>query len=717
MERTNLNHTDSNLAGDTQFRCEVFPAELEEIKKRRENLFGEAPDWPTARPPSTALGLVGLAFSGGGIRSATYNLGVVQMLAQNGLLKYVDYLSTVSGGGYTGSCLSSLLNNPQAGPEGDAFPFRHQPSIEEPDAFRYLRNNSNYLAPGGSLDALRIPALLLRGILINLLLFLPFILLAVFLTDLVYGGILRSGQVDSWTRFYQITPWTLALFLVWIVLFPPSQWLMRKRLVTKYKSRNLYELSFAMGFLSILAAALLESLPAALFYYNKWLETDSRAWWTWGTTLVSLIPYLFAHKASGNVAKTGGKIALYALGILGPFVLLLIYLGLGNWIIIEHASGIKPYIIYGGTIPLFFYMLFFVDVNVTSLHNFYRDRLSKAYLFQFDAEGNIQPNDKQKLSTLNAAGTKGPYHLINATLNLQGSDDPNLRGRGADFFIFSKHFVGSVRTGFCPTTTLENIDPHLDLGTAMAISGAAAAPNMGTATIRSLVFIMTLLNVRLGYWLPNPAILSKPWQKRGPFFGVGPFYLLKELFSRITASSRYVNVSDGGHIENLGVYELLRRRCKYIIACDGEADPDLTFSGLAKLIRYARINMGIDIDINLNDVRMQEAGLSRKQCAMGRIDYGQGEIGQLLYIKAALVGDENVYIRQYHATHPQFPHESTADQFFDEAQFETYRALGYHIVKELMQLLAGEQRSRAMAGELDMATCFATLVEPLRPQV
>jgi hypothetical protein len=216
--------------------------------------------------------------------------------------------------------------------------------------------------------------------------------------------------------------------------------------------------------------------------------------------------------------------------------------------------------------------------------------------------------------------------------------------------------------------------------------------------------------------LPNPSILLKPWQKRGPLFGVGPFYLLKELFSRITASSRYVNVSDGGHIENLGVYELLRRRCKYIIACDGEADPDLTFGGLAKLIRYARINMGIDIDINLNDVRRQEAGLSRKQCAMGRIDYGQGEIGQLLYIKAALVGDENEYIRQYHATHPQFPYESIADQFFDEAQFETYRALGYHIVKELMQLLAGEQRSRAMAGELDIATCLANLEEPLRPE-
>jgi uncharacterized short protein YbdD (DUF466 family) len=541
---------------------------------------------------------------------------------------------------------------------------------------------------------------------------LPFILAAVLLTDLIYGGTIRSEQVESWTGFYQLTPWTLAISLAWTVVFPLIQWLMRKRLVTKYRDRNAYELSFAIGLLAIFGVAGLESLPAALFYYNQWLEAGSRALWTWGSTLVALIPYLFAHKASGNVTKKSGKVALSALGILGPFIFLLIYLGLGNWIIINFASGIKPSIVYGSAILLFLYARFFVDVNVTSLHNFYRDRLSKAFLFQVDAKGDIQPNDKQKLSTLNAEGTQAPYHLINATLNLQGSEDPNLRGRGADFFIFSKHFIGSVRTGFCPTPTMESADPHLDLGTAMAISGAAAAPNMGTATIKPLVFIMTLLNVRLGYWLPNPAILSKPLTKRGPLFGVGPFYLLKELLSKIDASSRYVNASDGGHIENLGIYELLRRRCKYIIACDCEADPDLTFSGLAKLIRYARINMGIDININLNEVRAHPLGLSRQQCAMGRIDYGQDEIGQLLYIKASVTGDENEYIRQYRATHPQFPHESTADQFFDEAQFETYRALGYHIAKKLMQMVPEEQEMRGAAG-VDIAARFVKWDEAL----
>src|SRR5574341_1882627 len=260
MQSKTLHQTDAGIEGNAQFLREVFPAELQEIKTRRQSVLGQDAVWSATSPPSTELGLVGLAFSGGGIRSATYNLGVVQVLAKNGLLKYVDYLSTVSGGGYIGACLSSLFNNPQTGPEGEAFPFRHQPCIEDPYAFRFLRNNSTYLASGGSLDILRIPALLLRGILINLLLFLPFILAAVLLTDLIYGGTIRSEQVESWTGFYQLTPWTLAIFLVWIVVFPLIQWLMRKRLVTKYRDRNAYELSFATGLLVILGIAGLESL-------------------------------------------------------------------------------------------------------------------------------------------------------------------------------------------------------------------------------------------------------------------------------------------------------------------------------------------------------------------------------------------------------------------------------------------------------------------------
>ena len=108
-----------------------------------------------------------------------------------------------------------------------------------------------------------------------------------------------------------------------------------------------------------------------------------------------------------------------------------------------------------------------------------------------------------------------PYHLINVAHNLEKSKDPGIRERNSDFFIFSKKFYGSHRTGYCPTEHLEAVFPQMDLATAMTISAAAASPNRGSATVRSLVAISTLLNVRLGYWVPNPAHLE-PWAvKRG----------------------------------------------------------------------------------------------------------------------------------------------------------------------------------------------------------
>jgi hypothetical protein len=270
-------------------------------------------------------------------------------------------------------------------------------------------------------------------------------------------------------------------------------------------------------------------------------------------------------------------------------------------------------------------------------------------------------------------------------LNLQGSKEPDLRGRFSDFFILSKCFTGSTRTGFLETTQMEKLDGDLDLGTAMAISGAAASPNMGATTVKSLVFIMTLLNIRLGYWLPNPRLgrkvswLSRIGLRRRP----GPKYLLKEALGMVDECGKYVNVSDGGHIENLGLYELLRRRCKFIVAVDGEADPDMTFGSLVNLQLYARLDMGIEIKMDLDPIRKDDEGLSSRRWALGKIRYGPGEEGVLLYIKSSVTGGEYEYVRAYRAKNPSFPHESTAGQFFTEGQFESYRALGYQIADEL----------------------------------
>ncbi|MCI0666924.1 MAG: hypothetical protein L0Y43_02600 [Methylococcaceae bacterium] len=251
------------------------------------------------------------------------------------------------------------------------------------------------------------------------------------------------------------------------------------------------------------------------------------------------------------------------------------------------------------------------------------------------------------------------------------------------------------------------MDPHLDLGTAMAISGAAAAPQMGLATMRNLSFWLALLNVRLGYWVRNPGLAKPAW------FAPGLKYLIHEMLGTMHEKSPWINLTDGGHIENLGIYELLRRRCKYIVAVDGEEDRNLTFAGLTTLQRLAKIDLGVEIDINLDDLRLNERGLSRSHFCFCRIAYPATDrdsekiYGYLLYVKLSLTGNEGEFIRRYRLDEPAFPHHSTADQFFTEAQFEAYRSLGEHIGDKLfMPALVGDRESNRV---LEIETWFQEL--------
>ncbi|MCZ6483392.1 MAG: cell division protein, partial [Alphaproteobacteria bacterium] len=212
-----------------------------------------------------------------------------------------------------------------------------------------------------------------------------------------------------------------------------------------------------------------------------------------------------------------------------------------------------------------------------------------------------------------------------------------------------------------------------------------AAPNMGRETIKSLVFIMAMLNIRLGYWLPNPKYVGVMGRARRQVTRVGPIYLIREMMGNLDEDSWNINLSDGGHIENLGVYELLRRECRLIIAADAERDKDLEFGGLAAVIRMAQIDMGITIEMD----GLEEIRSGRQHYALGTIRYKDGKIGKLIYLKSSLVETDrlyehvNAYVAHYKAKNSEFPHESTGDQFFDEEQFECYRALGYEVTKSV----------------------------------
>jgi hypothetical protein len=153
-------------------------------------------------------------------------------------------------------------------------------------------------------------------------------------------------------------------------------------------------------------------------------------------------------------------------------------------------------------------------------------------------------------------------------------------------------------------------------------------------------------------------------------------YLIAELFGGANDKSRFVMVSDGGHFENLAAYELIRRRCRVVVISDGECDPKLTFEGLGTLIRMCEVDFHVTIAIDVTEIHG-----GTKRCAVGTIHYGEddGEKGTLVYLKASMTGNEDTPVRQYKASHPTFPHETTGDQFYGEDQFESYRELGREV--------------------------------------
>jgi hypothetical protein len=354
------------------------------------------------------------------------------------------------------------------------------------------------------------------------------------------------------------------------------------------------------------------------------------------------------------------------------------------------------------------------NVNFFSLHRFYRNRLCSTFLLrpQSERHGDTPDNATQvdsaegtrvwedlKLSALRVPGSAAPYHLINAAVNLPTSDRPELRGRNCDFFLMSKHFSGGPVVGYRKTSEYESMDSHFDLGAAIAISGAAAAPQMGVGTMRGLSFLMTLLNVRLGYWLQVPR-RPLPFFPRELLNGPSPLYLLREAMNWMNERNGCLNLSDGGHIENLAVIELLRRRCRYVIAIDGEHDPNLEFHSLRVLQRYALIDLGVDVEIDCS--RLQWATIpvppgspehmarnSRAHFAVGRIIYpddgtGHRAIGYLIYVKLSVTGNEPDAVNYYRLKDPAFPHDPTlTDQVFEEDQFEAYRRLGEHAGSDL----------------------------------
>ncbi len=706
----------------------------------------EAAETWAARSHATAL-----AISGGGIRSATFALGVLAALARRNLLYQFDYLSTVSGGGYLGAFLTTFLSTslispkPQIGLGREDLPFRRKDG--EPAALRHVRHHSKYLATGRLWERLQMASAQVYGMAMN---WLGFAYLA-FVVALV-EQIIRSHlpDVSSWKCLIVISVGAIAAVALLIPLF-------RRLPVLKQGTDALFALSLLI-FLGLLAWK-------GLSYLHDWLAVHSRQEvWPW-LILLAALPLV----ASAALALIGSlsMVVRIPLTVIAAVAAPLLFLGI-EFLFYDWLDKKAIETTYAIVIAVLGYLLFWrlFDINFTAPHRFYKQKLGEAYLVRPEDSSDptlLRKNVSLKLSECNDRN-RSPYHLVNCALNVPASDNPRMQGRLTEFFLFSRDFCGSPLTGYEFTTTWEGLNPGLDLGTAMAISGAAAAPQMGLGTIKNLSFWMALFNIRLGFWVKKPKITierkttpaapapavtapvvaaaaaattpstssreSIPEVIRNAVKSVlysppGLMYLLREMFGKANEKRAYVNVSDGGHIENLGVYELLRRRCKYIVAIDGEQDQAMTFQGLTTLLRLAYIDLGVTIDVGLDALRLAAAsGLSHSHFAFCRIRYprdergGEESYGYLLYLKLSLTGNEGEFIKRYKLDEPAFPHTSTANQFFSEAQFEAYRSLGEHVGdKMFLPAIVGDMaNSDDVALEKWFEEIGKNMLEPLPPK-
>ncbi len=239
----------------------------------------------------------------------------------------------------------------------------------------------------------------------------------------------------------------------------------------------------------------------------------------------------------------------------------------------------------------------------------------------------------------------------------------------------------------------------MSLGTAVTISGAAASPNMGYHSSPLVTFLLTLFNVRLGWWLGNPGVRGDhTFYLASPRVAVRP--IVAEAFGLTSSTGPYVYLSDGGHFENLGLYEMVLRRCHFVVVSDASCDEGGVFQDLGSAVRKIRADMGVPIDFEGGIGILPRSADPVKRAgslywALGRIRYSIADPpptpagdpgardGWLLYIKPAFCGTEPPDVCEYAMAHGRFPHESTTDQFFSESQFESYRMLGSHVMQQM----------------------------------
>lgn len=690
--------------------------------------------------------IYGLAVSGGGIRSASFGLGVMQGLVAGRKLEKMHYMSTVSGGGYLGTALTWALHlgGEEAGTTPDKFPLGdkeahsdHKVTKNGNKLLDYIRQHSSYLTPTEDLGLLSFVAVVVRGISMSLLVYVSALVA-------IMGGMYALGFFDTTliSELFHIKPdeaghyfggkgifiptavFLMIVFMLMNMIYSVFTYIKEKDQRSQRKYRYFLDVQIMMGTLwkIVIPLLLIGSIP----FFLEGMGRIEKMIVASGSTTFGFIVSIWQYRKAQKEEESSGvmsDIVIY----LGAFALIYGLLWGSFMIGRECVSHVIPAIVKGAeplrevqplkaVICCTLLLLvsagfgFFVNLNLMSPSRIWRNRLMEAFMPEKEA---VEHNEWRPANSANdammedmcAAPHKRPYHIINTNLILVNSDKVKFRARGGDNFIISRLYSGSSATGWRDTSgTHADKARHVSLATAMAASAAAVNPNAGVsgegATRNRIVSLMfSILNIRLGLWTTNPK--TEPWPMPPNFFIPG---ISSELVSTsLSENRRNIQLSDGGHFENLAIYELLRRELDVILISDGGADPGFNFDDLANAVEKVRVDFGTKIvfrkGYELEDLLPASAGateyikrygIARRGFAIADIEYCDGKKGVLFYIKLTMINELPTDVYSYKGVHPTFPHESTADQFFDEKQFEAYRELGYNIANSLLAAKDGD---------------------------
>lgn len=803
----------------------LFADEAAAIARRRRIVLGDAGEGAAcdAAPPR-----VGLALSGGGVRSATFSLGLLRGLAQartaapeegdappphglarDGLLARFDYLSTVSGGGYVGAMFGRLV---------DTYGIRTAQQLmarSDSPVLHWLRSNGRYLTPAGSRDlGIAVVTYLRAWLAIHTEFMFACMLLG--LIVVMPHLVQHSTQVLSpggWSRW--VTPWWPVALGAWVVTAPgliTGYWAARDNpdpgahggglpwrdmavlavtgalafvlLERLWQGGRLDLRRDALGWSSVVAFALASGVAGQLLV-QSWMAIgrephallvarvrnrltralrvvalaclaiaglgalDAVSWWVleelqsgngwlWGGlgfgSLVVLVLRTLAQPLQRVAAEAGPHAhaalprLLNVMGHVGLLALVTAWLVVLQWFVFapETLSVFRqvPAWMRAALVGIVWALWVLLTAgngqmaNSSSLHSFYRARLTRAYL----AVGNrrraldghapgaadnvtvVVDGDDTALGHYRPEAQGGPIHLVNTCLNQTRDDRSGLYNADRKGAAVTASWRG-LEVGPAAFMALRPGDDAGTLGRWVAVSGAASSPGAGAYTSRGLALLVYFLGVRLGHWVraPHPRVQLRWLSRFGWRFCPKPLMLASEASATFFGAERpWWYLSDGGHFENTGVYPLLKRELDFIVLSDGSCDEAYDFADIENLVRKARIDFGAEIDFYTGDEAAHLFGLdagaltvlspedmadnhSRRGVMLARIRYRErtGTDGQafrpegtLLLIKPSLHESLDVDLLSYARQHPSFPHESTGDQSFDEAQWESYHRLG-----------------------------------------